>query len=281
MDRSKTPFTIDSGVKVLLITAAAYESVFLYEYSYLMHFGVPAIFVDVSLHELLFGGFAGLLVIAFTMWLDMFWSVRPTRIPPRLAQSLMILFLLSIAVFVLSVLFGVALILLFALLATLFLCAGTLLIVPLIRHRHLPKVSYRYWATFGGDPAVDTKPPTLLWFAVSKSILTSIGALVVTGVFALGLGTFHANVQSDFPVHDPKDNCAVLRLSSEGYLCVGIDFRRRVPLGTVRFLDPKSTDIRMLKIGRVAAFVAAAPYFAPSNPISPAPSPGNEVPARN
>jgi hypothetical protein len=37
------------------------------------------------------------------------------------------------------------------------------------------------------------------------------------------------------------DNCAVLRLSSNGYLCVGIDFKKRVALGTFRWTQRSSS----------------------------------------
>jgi hypothetical protein len=69
-----------------------------------------------------------------------------------------------------------------------------------------------------------------------------LAALTVTGAFSLAIGIFHARVQTDFPVHALTDNCAVLRLSSDGYLCVGIDLQKRVALGTFRYLDPKGLE---------------------------------------
>jgi hypothetical protein len=53
------------------------------------------------------------------------------------------------------------------------------------------------------------------------------------------IGSRRARAQSTFAIHELADNCAVLRLSSDGYLCVGIDFKKRVALGMFRFLDPK------------------------------------------
>jgi hypothetical protein len=250
---------IDSGIKVLLLTAVTYESAFIYEVSYLSHFGIPIAFVDVTLHELLLCGIASLFAIGFTIWLDIFWSARPTKMPPRLAQSLMTLFLLIIAVSVLCALIDAPFAVSASLTATFIFAAAALLAIPLIRHRRLPNITHRYWATFGGDRSDDAKTPSLLWFSVSKGIITAMAALTITGIFSFAIGTCRARVQTDFAIHDLTDNCAVLRLSSDGYLCVGIDFHKHIALRTFRYLDPKGLELHLLRVGRIAPFTSPPP----------------------
>jgi hypothetical protein len=245
---------IDSGIKVLLLTAITYEAAFIYEVSYLAHFGIPIAFVDVTLHELLLCGIACVVAGILIIWVDIFWGARPTKTPPRLAQALMTLFLLIIAVFLITGLLEAPLILGTSLIAVFIIAAAALLLVPLIRHRRLPKIATRYWATYGDDPSDQVKAPSILWFSVSRGTMIAIATLVVTGVFSFSFGTWRAHAQTDFAIHDLTDNCAVLRLSSDGYLCVGIDFHKHVALGTFRFLDPKGLELHMLKVGRVAAF---------------------------
>jgi hypothetical protein len=141
-----------------------------------------------------------------------------------------------------------------SLIATFTLAAVALLLIPIIRHRGLPKIASRYWATFGDDRSEQIKAPSILWFSVSKGIIVALATLVVTGVLSFAIGTWRARTQSDFAIHDLADNCAVLRLSSDGYLCVGIDFQKRIALGTFRFLDPKGVELRVLRVGPIASF---------------------------
>lgn len=245
---------IDSGMKVLLLTALAYEAAFIYEVSYLAHFGIPIAFIDVTLHELLLCGMACMVASFLIIWIDVFWGAMPRKSPPLLAKSLMTLLLLIVAVFLLCALLDAPLVLGWSIIAILVLAAAALLLTPLIRHRRLPKIANRYWATFGDDRTEQAKAPSILWFSVSKGIIGAIAMLVVTGVFSFAIGTWRAREQSDFAVHEIADNCAVLRVSSDGYLCVGIDFQKHVALGTFRFLDPKGLELHVLKVGRIAQF---------------------------
>lgn len=257
---SRTPaLIIDSGIKVLLLTAVAYEAAFIYEVSYLVHFGIPIAFVDVSLHELLLCGIASIIGSFFIIWLDIFWGARPTKMPPRLAQALMTLFLLIVGVFVLAALLDAPLILAASLLATFISAAAALLLIPLIRHRRLPKIASRYWAAFGDDRSDQAKAPSILWFSVSRGIIIAIATVVVTGVLSFAIGSWRARAQSTFAIHELADNCAVLRLSSDGYLCVGIDFKKRVALGTFRFLDPKGVELHIVRVGPIVAFTSPPP----------------------
>jgi hypothetical protein len=256
----RTPtLIIDSGIKVLLLTAVAYEAAFIYEVSYLVHFGIPIAFVDVSLHELLLCGIATIIGGFLIIWLDIFWGARPTKMPPRLAQALMTLFLLTVGVFVLAGLLAAPFILAASLIATFIFAAAALLLIPLIRHRRLPKIASRYWATFGDDGSDQSKAPSILWFSVSRGIIIAIATLVVTGVLSFAIGTWRARAQSDFAIHELADNCAVLRLSSDGYLCVGMDFKKRVALGTFRFLDPKGLQLHVVRVGPIGAFTSPPP----------------------
>jgi hypothetical protein len=257
--RPTPTLVLDSGIKVLLLTAVTYESAFIYEAFYVAHFGVPVAFVDVTLHELLLCGVACLFVIGLIIWLDIFWSAKPSKMPPRLAQALMTLFLLSIGLTVLCALLNAPLALGAGLISTFVFTAAALLLIPLIRHRRLPKIASRYWATFGDDRSEHANAPSILWFSVSRGMIVTIATLVVTGVFSLAIGTWRARAQTDFAILDLSDNCAVLRLSSDGYLCVGIDFQKRVALGTFRFLDPKDIELHIVRVGPIASFQSSRP----------------------
>jgi hypothetical protein len=70
----------------------------------------------------------------------------------------------------------------------------------------------------------------------------------------------------------------VLRLSSDGYLCVGIDFKHHQATGAFKFMDPKTNELHMIRAGRIAppstiftltpqtsAPVSAAPGSAPAS----------------
>jgi hypothetical protein len=164
------------------------------------------------------------------------------------------LFLLSIAVSALAALLNAPLILGTSLIAVFLFAAAALLFIPLIRHRRLPKISTRYWATFGDERTEQVKAPSILWFSVSKGILGAIAMLVLTGASSFAIGTWRAREQSEFAVHEIADNCAVLRVSSDGYLCVGIDFQKQAALGPFRFLDPKGLELHVRKVGRIAQF---------------------------
>jgi hypothetical protein len=252
--QSSSTLIIDSGIKVLLLTALAYEAAFIYEVSYLVHFGIPIAFVDVSLHELLLCGIGSVIASSCIIWADIFWGAWSRKFPPLLAKSLMSLFLLIVGVSVLCMLLNAPLIFAAALIATFIFAAAALLVIPLIRHRRLPKIASRYWATFGDEPPNQIKAPSILWFSVSRGIIIAIATLVVAGVLSFAVGSWRARAQSDFVIHDLADNCAVLRLSGDGYLCVGIDFQKRIALGTFRFLDPKGLELHVLRVGPIASF---------------------------
>jgi hypothetical protein len=257
--RPTSTLIIDSGIKVLLLTAVTYEAAFIYEASYLVHFGIPIAFVDVSLHELLLCGIASIVVSFFIIWLEIFWGARPTNMPPRLAQLLMSLFLLIVMVLVLDTLLDAPFVLGASLIGMFIFAGAALLSVPLIRHRHLPKIASRYWATFGDDHSDQTKTPSILWFSVSRGVVVAVGALVIAGALSVAVGTWRARVQTDFAIHEISDNCAVLRLSSDGYLCVGIDFRKHAALGTFRFLDPKGLELHLVRVGPIATPTSPPP----------------------
>jgi hypothetical protein len=246
---------IDSGIKVLLLTAVAYEAAFIYEVSYLVHFGIPIAFIDASLHELLLCGIASIIASFFIIWLEIFWGARPTKMPPRLAQALMTLFLLIVGVLVLGGLLDAPFILAGSLIIIFVSAAAALLLIPLIRHRRLPKIASRYWATFGDDRFDQARAPSILWFSVSGGIIVAIATLVMTGVLSFAIGTWRARAQTEFAIHQ-ADNCVVLRLGSDGYLCVGIDFQKRVALGSFRFLDPKGVELHMARVGPIVAFTS-------------------------
>jgi hypothetical protein len=248
------PFIIDSGIKVLLLTTVAYESAFIYEATYLAHFGIPIALVDVTLHVLLLYGIACLFAIIFIIWLDIFWSTMSAKMPPRLRQSLMVFFLLLIAALVLCALLNAPLVLAASFIHFFVVAAAALLIVPLILHRRLPNIVSRYWAIFGGDSANQAGSPSILWFSVSRSIIIAVATLTVAGVFSLGIGICHARFKPISRFTISPTTFGVLRLSSDGYLCVGIDFQKRVALGTFRFLDPKSLELHIVRVGQVASF---------------------------
>jgi len=250
---------IDSGVRVLLLTTVAYEAAYIYEVSYLGHFGVPVAFVDVSLHELLLCGIACVIASFAIIWIEVVWGTIPSKTPPRLAKALMTLLMLIIAVLVLCALIDAPFMLGMSVIGGLFLAAVALLLLPLLLHRRLPKLASRYWAVYGADQSDRVKAPSILWFSVSRGVIIAIAVVVITGLFSSAFGLWHARVQRDFAISNVTDNCAVLRLSSDGYLCVGIDFHKHIALGTFRYLDPKGLELHLLRVGRLAPFIAPPP----------------------
>jgi hypothetical protein len=252
----------DSALKVLLLTAAAY----------LNYFGVPVAFVDVSPHELLLGGAICLIPICLIVSLDMFWDSRPAKAPPRLSKILMTIVLMTFGVFTLCALLGVSLALTLTPIAFFIGFGAFLLVYPLIRHRQLPRIAHRYWMTYSDFESPESKQPRIFWFPVSQGVIMAIAALLITGAFASAIGIWHARVQTDFPIHDPADHCAILRLSTDGYLCVGMDFQKHAALGTFRFLDPKGVDLSVTRIGRIA------PFSAPHPPKHSTPAPIDAAP---
>lgn len=262
MPSRPAPTLFDSGLKVLLLTAAAYVFAFIYECSYLIHFGIPTPFIDVSLHELLVGGAFCLIPICVVMWLDLFWDSFPVSFPPRLSKILMTLVIMFVGVLTLCLLLNAPMSLTVAPLASILFLGTALLVIPIISQRHLPRIANRYWAVFSNDDSKSLKQPRILWIPVSTGLIVAFGMILITGVFAFAIGSFRARTQTDFAVHELSDGCAVLRLSSDGYLCVGIDFQKHVAAGTFRLLDPKGIDLHITKIGRIAPFqtvIVAAP----------------------
>jgi hypothetical protein len=100
-------------------------------------------------------------------------------------------------------------------------------------------------------PSASFTLPSFLWIPVPAAVFSLAAGAVVSIILAMAFGESHARTQVEFPVLSSPDQCVVLRVSSEGYLCVAIDLQKRITLGRFKLIDPKSAAVNIVKVGRI------------------------------
>jgi hypothetical protein len=246
---------LDGAVLALILTSIAYVAAFTYEATYLSYFGIPIEFVDVTLRELLLYGAIAMGFIMFAiLFSTIIWSWFPKAFPLALSQMLILFMLIPMVTMAFALLAGdfqpplIAIVILFPLLSCL------LFVAPIFRFSHIPGYTRRLKATYGGKSLGDSFKPAFLWIPVPRAVFLLAAGTVISILFAYAFGKFRARTQEEFSVLSSPDPCVVLRLSSEGYLCAGMDTQKRVALGSVKIVDPDGTELHIVKIGRIKTF---------------------------
>jgi hypothetical protein len=245
---------VDGAILVLIFTAIAYVAAFTYEATYLSYFGIPIEFVDVTLSELLLYGVIALGFIFAAMMFSMFlWEFFLKSLPPALSKIVFIFTLMAVAATAFMLLIGnVQTAMVASAIGGPLLIIGLLFVVPLFRLSHMSSYRRRLMATYAESSPIDSfRLPSFLWLPIPNDVLPLAACTVVSIMLAFASGEFRARTQIEFPVFGPVDPCIVLRVSTEGYLCVAFDPQRRNALDSFRFVDPRGADIHNVKIGRL------------------------------
>jgi hypothetical protein len=244
---------MEGAILVLIFTAIAYVAAFTYEATYLSYFGIPIEFVDVTLRELLLYGVIALGFIFVAMTFSMFlWEFFLKNLPPALSKAVFILTLMAVATTVLMLLTGNVQTATVATAAGPLLIIGLLFAIPKFRFSHMSSYRRRLMATYAeSSPSDSFRLPSFLWIPIPSDVLPLAGCIVVSVMLAFASGEFRARTQIEFPVLGAVDSCIVLRVSTEGYLCVAFDPQKRIELASFRFVDPRGADIHIVRIGRL------------------------------
>jgi hypothetical protein len=248
--RPRTGF--DGAIVVLVLTALAYTAAYQYQWGYLSGFGVPVIYIDVSIRDILLCG-TTVLMFPIVLYLDVFiWRSIPKSFPLMLSQILLTVFLLAFLATAFAVLTN-EFRPLPALLGMLAFAVMAFLLVPLATARHIPGYLRKLRAAYTGRSFADIKPK-FLWFLVPKFVMAvGLGAFVVGG-FAHAIGQYRARTQNEFPIlanRDCPNICIVLRVSDKGYLCVEVDPKTLVSTGSMKLVDPVGVEVNTRKLGRI------------------------------
>jgi len=254
----KRSHRIDGAIVALILTAIAYIAAFSYEATYLSYFGIPIEFVDVTLRELLPYGLLALIFMSFAiLFSTFFWDVFLKSLPPAISKFVFILSLMSVANTAWILLTGKFQPLTIAGSIGPFLLICLLFVVPLFKFPHISRYRRRLIATYTESPLGDSfRPPSYLWFNIPDGVLPLVICTMVSIIFAFAFGEFRARTQIEFPVLNPVDPCIVLRVSTEGYLCVAFDPMKRAELGAFRIVELRGADIHMAKIGPLKPLTA-------------------------
>jgi hypothetical protein len=258
------PNRIESAILVLIFTTMAYIAAFTHEAAYLSYFGIPIEFVDVTLRELLFYGviFLGFICVAIS-FSAFFWEFFLKNLPPALSRAVFALTLITVSLAALMLLTGNYQAALIAACLGPLLLIGLLFVLPMFKFSHMSSYKRRLAATYAGSLSSDAfRAPSFLWLPIPTGIFALAACMVVSIIFAFAVGEFRARIQTEFPVLGPVDPCIVLRVSTEGYLCVAFDPLRRNAPDNFRFVDPKGADIHVVKIVRLKRVTA------PHRPLS-------------
>jgi hypothetical protein len=252
------PHRIDGAILVLVLTTIAYVAAFTYEATYLSYFGIPIEFVDVTLRELLLYGVIALGFMFFAIFFSTFlWELFLKNLPPTLSKIVFIFTLMAVAATALMLLTGNFQPAMIAGSIGPLLINCLLFVVPIFRFSHMSSYRRKLMATYSEpSPSDSFRLPSFLWLRVPKGVFPLAACTVVSIMLAFAFGEFRARTQIEFPVLNPVDPCIVLRVSTEGYLCVAFDPQRRAELGSFRFVDPRGADIHIVKIGRLKHITA-------------------------
>jgi len=250
------PRRIDSALLGLLLTAASYAVAFEYEAGYLSHFGLPADLVEVGARNLIIAaatvlGSAMLFYVSVAGLLDTLpKSVRGW--PPVVRRRLFFLgFLCLFLYFVFTRMHVTTVALLIGVGLPGLMLIGEL-VMPLIGHRQVPTYAGRLEASVKADLATELRSDDLTQ-AIVRLLTPSVAAVLVVSVaacvFAYSLGESEAHSQKVFLVADAEKPCAVIRILSEGLLCVGFDPKTHIARGEYRLLRPDSVQMVLTQTG--------------------------------
>jgi hypothetical protein len=269
---------IDGAILVLIFTAIAYVAAFTYEATYLSYFGIPIEFVDVTLRELLLYGVIALACIFAAMMFSMFlWEFFLKSLPPALSKIVFIFTLMAVAATAFMLLTGNSQPAIIAGAIGPLLINCLLFVIPLFRFSHMSSYRRRLMATYAGSSPSDSfRPSSFLWLPIRNDVIPLAACTVASILLAFACGEFRARTQIEFPVLGSIDPCIVLRVSTEGYLCVAFNPQSRTELASFRFVDSRGPDIHIVKIGHLKPATAQGrrlleekPKAASEKPISP------------
>jgi hypothetical protein len=240
----------------LLLTASSYAIAFEYQAGYLSHFGLPADFVEVGARNLIIAaatvlGSAMLFYVFVAGLLDALpksvrgWSPVVRRRVFFLGFLCVFLYFVSTRMHVTTValLIGVGL--------PALMLIGELL-TPLFIYRQIPSYAGKLEASVKADIAKQRSSDDLTQ-AIVRLLTPSIAAVLVVSVaacfFAYSVGESEAHSQKVFLVADAEKPCVVIRILSEGLLCVGFDPKTHIARGEYRLLRPDSVHMVLTETG--------------------------------
>jgi len=260
---------LDGAVVVAFMTAFAYMSAYLYETLYLKHFGIPRVFVDVSIRDLLtVGSFSVIFLGIFIVVALREFAIK--RFPVPFIESIFTSFLLAALVTALILLADVPdwrwisrstlsylLPLVPFFLYVLYIAFAC--VRPLFKDTAASTYLEKLKATYPRVAAAATPDAGVSIFGKNVIILVLVSSLIGMGM-AGGLGRLRAKSQTLFAVYQTTDaTCLILHVSDDYVLCADIDVAKKKPLGHVRLLDPVGVQFRIQELGRIPRFELAEP----------------------
>jgi hypothetical protein len=244
---------VDKAALLAIVTPIAYFFAYQYDRGYLSFFGIPNVFVDVSLRDLLIVAAAMVtVVVGLYVAFDGFLVVLPEKWPKPIRQRAIWFFWTMAALTLLDKVFDLSVPVWLSVEVSIALLFIFLVVLPGRRSPVSLAVEHTSQPSNPDPYAHKGVIPTMLRRGFEPRLVFGILGAMLVGVFANVGGDVTARTQTSFLVDQSGGtNCAVIRMRESDMLCADFNFETRQLTGDYHFLKLEGASLSLRKTGRL------------------------------